>query len=74
MASTNPMYTSWDSIPYITDLVKIQLIVTYCTSRFRASAAAFTKVEECDQKELFLQHFCSELVCICITMITFHFN
>ena len=62
MASTNPIYTPWDSIPYITDLVKIQAIVTYCASQFRVSAVAFTDVEEREEREFFLRHFCSELV------------
>ena len=53
MASTNPMYTPWDSIPYITDLVKIQAIVTYCASQFRVSAAAFMNVEEREKREFF---------------------
>ena len=62
MASTNPMYTPWDSIPYITNLVKIQAIVMYCASQFRVSAAAFADVEEREKREFFLRYFCSELV------------
>jgi hypothetical protein len=69
MLNTNPLYTPWDSIPYNVDLVKIQSIVTYCASRFRESAAAFQKLklkDDREERELFLKHFCSELVGICV--------
>lgn len=75
MASTNPMYTPWESLPYKTDLIKIQAIVNYCASRFRAAAAALSKLElmECD--EIHFGHFTKEVVCVrAIVFILFHFN
>ena len=73
MASTNPLYTPWDSSPYETDLVKVQSIVNYCASRFRSAAAALSvlRLTDADEGEEYFGHFCSELVCICGYLILF---
>jgi hypothetical protein len=59
--SQNPLYTPWDSLPYVTGLGQIQSIISYCASRFRKSATAFQE-EDNEKKDLFLGYFRAELV------------
>jgi hypothetical protein len=62
----NGLFTAWDSTPYNTDLVKVQSIVDYCASRFKAAATALSRVpvETREEAEKFVNCFSKEVVCV----------
>jgi hypothetical protein len=69
----NTLFTAWDSTPYKTDLIKIQSIINYCASRFKAAALALARrpVETMEEAELLVGGLAAEVVCKSFDVVIF---